>query len=174
MGLFDMFANKKAKLLGLQRIVLEDSPDKLVLSEKQLRAMASERAANSLRIVQDCCHALETTVNPGVFFERFQLLIFHSSELSILEEYISFSGASPTDAFNVLLSEKQECIRQFLIRYFSIVSGKAESLKTAKGKLNQYQKFYDSLKPYFTEMNADNIDYIETKYKAYTRGYTGH
>lgn len=169
MGLFDLFMNKNEKLLKLQRIVLEDSPDKLVLSEKQLKAMANQKAANSLRIAQDCCHALQTTTNPDVFFERFQLLVLHSSELAILEEYISFSGASPTTAFNVLVNEKQECIKQFLIRYFDKVIDKAESLKTDKGKLNQYQKFYDSLKPYFSEMDADNIDYIETKYRAYTR-----
>lgn len=41
-------------------------------------------------------------------------------------------------------------------------------MKTDKGKLNQYQKFYDSLKPYFAEMNADNINYVETKYRVYT------
>lgn len=166
---FFMSRKRKEELLCLQKNVLDNSPDKLICSEKQLIALAYQKAENSLRIVQDCNKILQTTIAPDVFFSRFQLLIQHSSNLAIMEKYISFSGASPTAAFNVLMSEKQECIKQFLIRYFCKVLDKADSLKTAKGKLNQYQKFYDSLTPYFAEMDADNIDYIETKYKAYTR-----
>lgn len=169
MGLFDIFGKKKAELLELQKIVLDNSPDQLVLSEKQLIELAKIHAQNSLRIVQDCSKILQSTVKPDVFFERFQLLILHSSNMAILEKYVPFRGASPMAAFNVLMAEKQQCINQFLIRYFCSVFDKAETLKTDKGKFNQYKKFYDSLLPYYDEMDADNIDYIETKYKAYTR-----
>lgn len=164
-----MSRKRKGELLALQKIVLDSSPDKLIYSETQLKELAYQKAGNSLRIVQDCNKIVQSTIDPDTFFSRFQLLIQHSNNLSNLERYVSFSGASPTYAFNVLAAEKQECIKQFLIRYFCKVDIKAESLKTAKGKLNQYQKFYDSLKPYFSEMDANNIDYIETKYKAYTR-----
>jgi len=169
MGLLDMFGKGKAELLELQKIVLDNSPDELILSKKKLIELARIHAENSLRIVHDCNNILQNTTKPDVFFERFQLMILHSSNLVILEKYIPFSGASPTDAFHVLMSEKQECINQFLIRYFCAVFDKAEKMKTDKGKLNQYQKFYDSLVPYFDEMDADNIDYVETKYRAYTR-----
>ena len=169
MGLFDLFRSNNDDLLELQKLVVENAPDKLIMSGKQLKVMANQRAANSLRIAQDCCQILQTTTSPDVFFDRFHLFAWHCSELALLEKYVSFSGASPTEAFSVLMSEKQECIRQFLVRYFGKVFDKAESLKTEKGKLNQYQKFYDSLKPYFSEMDADNIDYIETKHRAYTR-----
>jgi hypothetical protein len=172
MGLFDLFnGRKKADLLALQKIVLANSPDKLIMSEKQLKNMAYQMAENSLRIVQDCSRLLQATVKPEVFFERLQLMILHSSNLAILENHVPFGGSSPTVAFNTLMAEKQDCINQFLVRYFTSVFEKAEGLKTEKGKLNQYQKFYDSLKPYFVEMDANNMDYIETKYRAYTRLY---
>ena len=169
MGLFDMFGNGKAELLELQKVVLDNSPDELILSKKKLLELARIQADNSLRIVQDCSKILQNTIKPDVFFERYQLMILHSSNLVILEKHIPFRGASPKAAFNVLMAEKQECINQFLIRYFCSVFDKAEKLKTDKGKLNQYQKFYDSLLPYYDEMDAANKDYIETKYKAYTR-----
>ena len=169
MGLFDLFRSKNDDLLELQKLVVENAPDKLIMSEKQLKAIANQKAANSLRIAQDCSHILQTTTSPDVFFDRFQLFAWHCSELALLEKYVPISGGSPTEVFGVLMKEKQEIINQFLVRYFCKVFDKAESLKTDKGKLNQYQKFYDSLKPYFSEMDADNIDYIETKYRAYTR-----
>ena len=169
MGLFDIFGRDRAELLELQKIVLDNSPDELILSKKKLIELAKMHAENSLRIVQDCSKILQNTTKPDVFFERYQLMILHSSNLVILEKHIPFYGASPKTAFNVLIAEKQECINQFLIRYFCAVFDKAEKLKTDKGKLNQYQKFYDSLLPYYDEMDANNIDYIETKYRAYTR-----
>lgn len=168
MALF-MSRKRKEELLSLQKIVLADSPDCLVCSERQLKEMACQMAENSHRIMSDCSNILQTTVNPDVFFERLQLFAAHCFTLVSLENYISFSGASPTTLYDVFLREKQEVIHEFLVRYFNKVDIKASGLKTAKGQLNQYQKFYDSLKQYFTEMDTNNVDYIETKYKAYTR-----
>lgn len=157
------------ELLKLQRIVMKDSPDKLICSEAQLKDIAFQSAENSIRIVHDCSKILQETTNPEVFFDRFRLFSEHTFNLSLLEPYVSFDGASPTEAYLLIIKGKQEAIKEFLIRYLYKVDTKAESLKTQKGKLNQYQKFYDSLKPYFEEMDAENIDYIETKYKAYSR-----
>lgn len=156
------------KLLKLQKLVIEDSPDVLIYSGTQLYAMAEEKSANSFRIVNECSSILQTTVDPDTFFERLQLFSSHCRSLVDYEDFVSFSGATPTELYNTLITEKQELIKEFLVRYFSKVLDKTDTLKTAKGQLNQYQKFYDSLTPYFSEMDADNIDYIETKYKAYT------
>ena len=72
-------------------------------------------------------------------------------------------------ALKTLLAEEQEVIKNFLIRYCWAVVEKADKLKTEKGQFNQWQKFYDSLSPYFHVMNDENVEFIETKYKAYTR-----
>lgn len=174
MGLFDLFMiqimskKRKEELLLLQKTLVKNSPDRLMYSEKQLKALAHQSAKNSLRIAEDCAKILQTTVKPDVFFDRLQLLAWHTSNLALLEKYVRFSGASPTTVFSALTREKQDCIAEFLVRYFGKVLAKADSLKTAKGKLNQYQKFFDSLKPHFEEMSAENIDYVETKYRVYT------
>lgn len=170
MGLSDLFMSQKRKeeLLLLQKVLVENSPDKLIYSEKQLKALANKSARDSLRIADDCGKILQTTVKPDVFFDRLKLFAWHISNLALLEKYISFSGVSPTEIFSSLMKDKQECIGEFLVRYFCKTIDKADSLKTDKGKLNRYQKFYDSLKPYFAEMNADNINYVETKYRVYT------
>lgn len=174
MGLFGLFGNKKKEepkedLMELQNLVMRDSPDKLVMSEKQLKTAAVGVAERDLEIIQDCIRIIGSTKNPDTFFSRFDLLIEKSNRLRIFEKYISFSGASPSLAFDEVLADQQKAVHLFLVRYFSDVFDQAGKMKTVNGKLNKYQKFYDSLQPYYSKMDADNIDYIETKYRAYTK-----
>lgn len=171
MGLFDLLKsnNKKEYLLKWQKLILMDSPDQLILTEQQLKEMTEQQAKNDLRIMDDCCKLVEETIKPDVFFMRLNLLVEKSMRLCAFEQYIAFKGAYPSQAYNEIKTKYQEAIKQFLIRYFSDTFDKAEGMKTEKGKIGKYQKFYDSLQEYYKYMNDENIDYIETKYKAYTR-----
>lgn len=169
MGLFDIFGNKKAELLDLQKLVIENSPDKLIMSGTKLKELARQAAARDLEIMQDCIRIIEKTKKPEVFFPRLDLLVAKTARLQEFERYVRFSGASPSEAFRKLCSDYQECVHEFLVRYFCDIFDKAEKLKTDKGKFNKYKLFYDSLQPYYGQMNEENIDYVETKYRAYTR-----
>ena len=173
MGLFD-FLKKKANankeyLLSWQRLVMPDSQDDLIMTEQQLRSATMQQAENDLRIIQDCMRLVEKTTKPDVFFMRLNLLVEKSKHLVSLEKYITYSGATATAAYNEVCTNYHEAINQFLIRYFSETLDKAESMKTEKGRIGKYKKFYDSLQMYYGYMSEENIDYIETKYKAYTR-----
>lgn len=170
MGLFRLTkqASKKDKLLELQKIVLDNSPDRLIVSEKQLKELATKAANRDLEIIKDCIYILETTKKPETFFSRFDLFIAKAEHLRVYEEHLRFT-ASPSAAYGELWQDRQECIHNFLVRYFCDTLDQVDKLKTDKAKLNKYQKFYDSLQPYYEQMNPDNIDYIETKYRAYTR-----
>ena len=172
MGLFDVLKKQNSELLELQKLVLKDSPDYLILSEKQLKATASQIAARDLEIIQDCIRIIGDTKKPDTFFTRFDLLIEKADRLRKLEKFIHFSGASPSLAYGEIFAEEQECVGQFLVRYFMDVFDQASNTKTVRGKLSKYQKFYDSLQPYYHRMDESNIDYIETKYRAYTRNLT--
>lgn len=173
MGLFDFMKEKsnakKEYLLRWQKLLMPDSQDKLMMTEQQLKSITIQQAENTLRIIQDCVKLVDNTTNPDVFFMRLNLLVEKSKYLVSLEEYVTFSGASPTEALNEVVQNYYEAVNQFLIRYFSETFDKAEAMKTEKGRINKYQKFYDSLQEYYCYMSDGNIDYIETKYKAYTR-----
>lgn len=173
MGLFDFIKEKsnakKEHLLRWQKLLMPDSQDKLIMTEQQLKAATVQQAENDLRIIRDSADLVEKTTKPDVFFMRLNLLVEKSKHLVSLEEYITFSGASPTALYNEVVNDYYEAINQFLIRYFSEIFDKAEAMKTEKGRIGKYQKFYDSLQEYYCYMNDENIDYIETKYKAYTR-----
>jgi hypothetical protein len=173
MGLFDFLMEKsnarKEHLMRWQKLLMPDSPNKLIMTEEQLKAATVQQAENDLRIIRDCAKLVETTTKPDVFFMRLNLLVEKSKHLASLEKYITFSGESPSAAYNGVCQDYQKAIKQFLIRYFSETFDKAEAMKTEKGRIGKYQKFYDSLQEYYRYMSSENIDYIETKYKAYTR-----
>ncbi len=176
MGLFGLFGNKKKaeseeakrELLELQKLVLVDSPDTLIMSEKELKAIAIKQAQRDIEIGQDCIRIVCNTKDPDTFFSRYDLLIESSDHMRLFEKHLNFS-ASPSLGYSEVWANQQKAIHEFLIRYFSDVFDQAAKLKTIKGKLNKYQKFYDSLQPYYDKMDAENIDYVETKYRAYTR-----
>ena len=170
MGLLNIFSGKKKEeLIELQKLVVEDSPDRLIMSEKQLKNIAADNVNRDLEIIQDCIRILGSTTKPDTFFSRLALLIDKADNLRKYEKHLKFKGTLPSEAYGQLWEDHQECIHQFLVRYFSDTFDKAEKMKTEKGKFNKYKSFFDSLQPYYDQMNAYNIDYIETKYKAYTR-----
>ena len=173
MGFFDLLKKKATErrdyLLQWQKTVLADDTNKLIMTEQQLKEATLQQAQNDLRIINDCKKLIETTLNPDVFFMRLNLLDEKVVHLCELEKYISFSSVSSTTAYIEVKNEYNQAIKQFLIRYFSDTFDKAEKMKTEKGKIGKYQKFYDSLQEYYCYMNEENIDYIETKFKAYTR-----
>ena len=176
MGLFDFLKRKKEKeayLIQWQAVVMPENGNRLLVTEEQLLATTQYIAANNLRIMNDCNDITQSTLNPDTFFMRLNLLVEKAKHLVLLERYMSFSGASPSSAYNEIVGNYQEAIRKFLIRYFSDTFDKAEAMKTPKGRIGKYQKFYDSLQEYYCYMNDENIDYIETKYKAYTRTLRG-
>ncbi len=160
---------KNERLLQWQNAIMTDSPDRLIMTEEQLRSATIQQAENDLRIINDSAKLVEKTTKPNVFFSRLNLLIEKAKHLASLEKYISFSGTSPAMAYNEALRNYNESVQLFLIRYFSETFDKAEAMKTDKGRIGKYQKFYDSLQEYYCYMTKDHIDYIETKYKAYTR-----
>ena len=166
------FGNKK-RLLDWQNTLLEEPVHKLIMNERQLIEYTQYRLDNDLRIINDCIKITESTTKPDVFFPRLQLLKECAEDMVKFEGYMQIFGAKPSEALKEYQDNKQQCIKQFVIRYFCSVFDKAETLKTDKGKFKQYQKFYDSMQPYYEIMDAENIDYVETKYKAYTRYIKG-
>ena len=162
MGLFGFLfgGSKNNNLLELQNLVLKDSPGHLVMSEAQLKREAKQQAQNDLRIIKDCISLVSKTEKPDVFFSRLDLLEKHSKHLMKLEPYVSFSGASPKDAYKEIVNKKDECIRKFLVRYCTTVKIKADDMKTEKGKTNKYMKSYEKLQPYFKYLSIGNMAYV--------------
>ncbi len=166
MGLFN-FGKKKERLLQWQALVIKDAPaNKLIVSEAQLKQTTNQLASNHLRIIADSAKLVETTTNAETFFSRLDLLITHSEELVKLEPYMSYSGASPTDSLNEILSVQSEAIRLLIDRCYGDATVKADKLKTEKGKKNQYIKAYQELEKYTDKMDEANRRYLKNSFAA--------
>lgn len=163
-GIKDL-ANKSA-LLEWQNMILEDESTKLIMSRDQLEDCTIEQAQNDMRIFDDCATLINSTVKPDVFFSRLELAECKLEHLVTLEPYMQqikciTLESSMSDLMNKFQEEKDSYTTDFLYRYYASVKEKADGLKTEKGKQNQFQKFYESLEPYFESISDLNMEYIE-------------
>lgn len=114
------------------------------------------------KIINDCIHLITTTKTPSVFFERYALM-----ELK-LDELIAIGGAgctqSPYPVKDKFVAEKQQYVHDMIQRCFTDAYEKANSLKTDNGKLNRYDNFVSSFKPYFDLMSEHNVILVNTLY----------
>lgn len=122
-------------------------------------------AKNDLRVIKRCINIMDSAKNPNVFFSNLDLLENTSKHLCCFETSINFSGALPSQALNEFYANKDEAIARFLQHYWNLTYQKVASLKTNKGKLNAYKKFYDSLKPYENYFNTNNLQFYQSKKK---------
>lgn len=171
MGLFGLFGNKKEEqntaLLEWQKVVCQDQSNGLIMTRKQLEAATVEQVQNSVRIFDDCANIINSTTKPDVFFGRLELAEEKLQHLVSLEPFMSEIKAikktgSFSDLWDKFQNEKERYITDFLYRYYWAVKEKAEKLKTEKGKASQFQKFYDSLIPFFGFISEKNMRYIES------------
>nr|DAW70647.1 MAG TPA: cell envelope integrity inner membrane protein [Caudoviricetes sp.] len=155
---------ERENLLALQKIVLLNGPDELILSKSQLQENAEMRAEQSIKIVQDCVNLINNTANPDVYFKRYEMLKHHMHILERLEPYVKFFGELPSVSLNKMNKDEQISIKCFIDRYYDSVGMKVGKLRTEDAKLNHIQRFHDKLEEHFGIMNQENINYVNDLY----------
>lgn len=165
LGLLSKSDTPNIDFLPLQKTLIENSPDELIYSKKELLEMAQSSASNCLRIFKDSILIVVKTTDPDTFFNRYSLLLEQAQKIEILSDYVNFNGVEPKSVYQEALNDKQKQIYQMINRYWNETSKGADSLKTNNGKKNRYQKFYDSLERYKNEMSEENIKYYTNKYE---------
>lgn len=174
MGFFSLLFNKKKQkefFLNWQKLITQKESDRLLLNYKQLKAATITSIKNDQRIIGDCLEIVEKTAKPDTFFMRLNLMVEKTKHLEALTEYADYAGIKTKgieEFCENVPNAYNDFIKKFLIRYFSDTFDKAESMKTEKGKIGKYQKFYDSLQEYYNSMTKEHIDFIETKYRLHT------
>ena len=161
---------RNAELLEWQNAILEDPVDRLIMSVMQLEDATAQAVNNDIRIFDDCSNILNNTTNPTVFFPRLTLAEEKLLHLCSLEKYMEkmnriTMNQKPSELHKLFLDNKEQYVCDFINKYYQTVKDKAETLKTERGKQNQYQKFCDSLQPYFDQISEKNKGYIEAMYQ---------
>lgn len=165
MGLFSFFTARREWLTEWQHLVCEDKGQPLFLSRKELEELTVQTVAVSIKIFDDCSRLVNNTVKPSVFFSRLALAEEHLEKLAKLEPYMRevdqiSLNEYPTALLRTFQKNKEQYICDFIYRYYWAVKEKAEHMKTDKGKQGQFQKFYESLEPYFDQISEHNMKYV--------------
>lgn len=128
---------------------------------------------NDLRILNDCASLIEKTVNPDVFFSRFDL---YYEKLSILADaqkrkIVVVKGDNIAKKYSKLNTPtaKADEINTFIKRYWDSTCSKSQKLKTEKGKNNCFENFKSSLSNYDSRLPDSCIEYYNYLYTSAPR-----
>lgn len=168
MGILGFLTRKKEEkeyFLAWQNAILDKPVNKLIMSKEELARVTKDKLSNDLRILQDSLEIVENTLNPDTFFSRLNLMVEVSNRLQKYEPYLYKKPEEHPVLYFQVIQNYQQFVRRFLLRYYSDTYSKIEKLKTNKGKLNRWEKWYESLHVHYCYMNEENIQLIESDYR---------
>lgn len=114
--------------------------------------ITNEALERRLQIVEDCIKLIHSTNNADVFFPRYNLLLQTLLEVGDYVTHEKFQGA------------QQQNIRNFIIRSYNAALVRADSMKTEKGKYNQYLKAYEGIEKYREHLSDETGAFLEEKF----------
>ena len=151
-------------LLALQKLCVPGTK-KLSLSADKIIFTCDSILTQHNAILDDCKELVYTTDNPNTFFSRYDLLLEHLQAMAAFEPYVQFYGYQPQESLEYYSSHKDQYVKKMIDRRYNKALIKADSLKTEKGKKNQFVKAYDELKSFSDALSPDNLKYLENKFK---------
>lgn len=149
MGIFNFFNKFKSV-----NIKIDEQTIVTVHNKKE----AEFYSAGMLKIAFDCANLVNTTKDPEVFFNRYNLLIEKMENLSKLEIFGCFKGKLPSKNLIEILNKKDLTINDFIDRFYSDTAKQINSLKTTKAKEKRIDDFCTSLNSYKQYMSQNNLD----------------
>ncbi|MFL8712804.1 DUF4236 domain-containing protein [Clostridioides sp. GD02377] len=126
---------------------------------------SNRQAQQLLKIINDCANIVNTTKDPKIFFQRYDMLLDKSYALVAIEDDLSFSGQSPSKMLDNIIAKKTDTINDFLTRYYDEMSSKLRGLKTEKARMNNAYKFSSLAIDYKERLNNDNKAKLNKLYK---------
>ena len=124
---------------------------------------AKEQSRQLLKIVKDCAELVNTTSNPDVFFNRYNLMLEHLETLAGLEctGIYANSPELPSKAFLRIEEQFDTETNKFLDRSFETAKKHADTLKTDNGKRNAIKRYFDNMEKYIIYMSSESLEYFD-------------
>lgn len=122
---------------------------------------AQMMATQYLKIVNDCAKLVNSTVNPGVFFSRYDLMVENLTKLSQIEYLLKFTGKKPSTQLNEIVSRRDYETSLFIARSFEKLMHDVEKLKTPKGKGNKISAYFTNMSEYSRYLSNKNIEALQ-------------
>ncbi len=110
-------------------------------------------AQRNLEIINESAAIVNSTVDPSVFFSRYQLILDKLYDLSCAQSYVSFKGEKPKSALLRAQAQRSSETSLFLDRYFERLNHELEKLKNPESKIRKADKFLWALEEYEYELS---------------------
>lgn len=162
--------NSKKTIYSLQELAVPNSRKGTIPFEQILYSCDLVLTQN-LEIVQDCCNLIYNTENPRVFFERYDLLLGKLCYMQYFEPYVEIRWYQPSESLEYYKNHRPYYERKMIDRVYKKAVNKAATLKTDKGKRNQFVKALDSLSIYEHVIQPNNQAYLIRKFNKQIASY---
>ena len=174
-----VYANKKIKCenvnplkdisqdesLELQKILIENSGNDLILSNDELYQMAYDRIENDFRIIDESQNIIEKTKDIDTFFMRSNLIVEKYKDICFFEPYMPFEGGTPSEAYVQALADREEDIKHFIYQHIAYLCEASENLSSESEKNMLYRDAYDAFKKRYDTISPENQARIETEFR---------
>lgn len=134
------------------------------LSKKQLRCIRQTMELNrdrDRRVASDCLELTTKTMNPDVFFFRYDMLIETLALLSLYHRLFRIPSQSPEPELRRALESRNMLTEDFIRRSHSNMAQKAAALKTEKARCGRYEKYYQEMGLYIEHLSAQARQTLE-------------
>lgn len=142
----------------------ESEVKKVRLTHQEIQA-AQMQAQRCLEIYNDSSKLFSETVNPEVFFGRFQLAKEQLETLKFIKEdtdnAIGYEGDNLDHKLTLFTDHYSEAFKDFANRYHKASVEKAEKLKTERGRKNNFNKSLEDLLEYKEHIDAADLAFVE-------------
>ena len=128
-----------------------------------IRAQARDRVQGSLKIARDCAELVNTTVNPEVFFMRYNLMLEHLESLAGLECTGIFENSPelPSESFLRIENQFPAATNDFLNRSFASAKAHSDTLKTENGQKNAIKRYFENMEKYIVQMPGESLEHFD-------------
>lgn len=134
------------------------------LSNKQIRYMRQTMQLNRARdrrVAGDCLELTAKTMNPDVFFFRYDMLIETLALLSLYHRMFRVPAQDPEPELRRALEYRDARTADFIRRSRSNMAQKAAALKTEKAQRGRYEKYYQEMSLYIEQLSAQARQTLE-------------
>lgn len=90
-GTYKNYGMIKEEVLKWQNLITNTNSKTVKLTKQQLINGTQMIVDDHNRIIQDCVRLVNETLTPGVFFDRYDMLIKHMAYLSKFEPFYNFN-----------------------------------------------------------------------------------
>lgn len=134
------------------------------LSKKQLRCIRQTMELNrdrDRRVASDCLELTTKTMNPDVFFFRYDMLIETLALLTLYHRMFRVPAQDPEPELRRALESRNMLTEDFIRHSHSNMAQKAAALKTEKAQRGRYEKYYQEMSLYIEHLSAQARQTLE-------------